>query len=100
MSLTVEGIIILITVLSLCVFLVWHTIRYGRNSIGPFLWPCVGFLPDIILNVERLYEWTLPFFEVCFTSHTSTRTLKVIPGQRKGNRLFIGIMSFNRHMIL
>ena len=70
MSLTIEEIIIIIPILSLCAFLLWHAILYGRNSPGPFLWPCVGFLPAIVVNIERLYDWTLPFFEVCFTSHT------------------------------
>ncbi|KAG0567672.1 hypothetical protein KC19_7G153200 [Ceratodon purpureus] len=51
-------------------FIWWHHPRYGRNR-GPTIFPVVGCLPQILMNLHRLYDWSTEELE-----KTPTRTMR------------------------
>ena len=64
----------LVCALSL-LYLWWQHPRYGRNT-GPKVFPIVGCLPQMLMNGNRLYDWTTEELK-----KTPTMTMRVcVPG--------------------
>jgi cytochrome P450 len=56
-------------------YLWWQHPRYGRNT-GPKVFPVVGCLPQMLMNGNRLYDWTTEELK-----KTPTMTMRVsVPG--------------------
>ena len=45
-------------------YILHHFIRHGTNFPGPIVWPVLGCIPDIVWNIDRLYDMSTEYLAV------------------------------------